>query len=119
MKKTYLWAILMLVAASLACNLPFVSSPSNDSPDDLAVALPDSYEVEISDASLLEPVDLSGAQRQVLLARGAPNRFSLMFSDGMREETWYYDHLGYEVTFRNGEILRMMTALNLWTRWIS
>jgi hypothetical protein len=103
MKKTYLWAILILVAASLACNLPFVSS-SDDSPEDLAASLPDSYEVAVADASLLEPVALSGAQRQMLLAKGSPNRFTLMFSDGMREETWYYDHLGYEVTFRNGEI---------------
>jgi hypothetical protein len=66
--------------------------------------LPDEFDVEIADASLLEPVALSGAQRQMVLAKGSPNRFTLMFSDGMREETWYYDHLGYEVTFRNGEI---------------
>ena len=104
MKKTYIWAILMLVAASLACNLPFVSSSPDESPDDLAASLPDEIDVEISDVSLLEPVALSGAQRQMLLAKGSPNRFTLMFSDGMREETWYYDHLGYEVTFRNGEI---------------
>lgn len=103
MKKTTLWAILVLVAASLACNLPFISS-SNSPQEEPADALPDGYNVVIADASTLEPVDLSGAQRQVLLTRGTPNRFVLMFSDGMREETWYYDHLGYEVTFRNGEI---------------
>jgi hypothetical protein len=104
MKKTYLWAILILLAASLACNLPFFSSSADESPDDLAASLPEEVDVEIADASLLEPVPMSGAQRQLLLAKGSPNRFTLMFSDGMREETWYYDHLGYEVTFRNGEI---------------
>ena len=109
MKKTSLWAILVLVAASLACNLPFISSStsadnSTDSPEEPAASLPDSYDVVIENDAMLAPVDLSGAQRQVLLAKGAPNRFVLMFSDGLREETWYYDHLGYEVTFRNGEI---------------
>ncbi len=106
MKKTYLWAILILLAASLACNLPFLSSSSSSSASQEApgAALPDDYDVVIADESVLEPVNLSGAQRQVLLAKGSPNRFTLMFLDGMREETWYYDHLGYEVTFRNGEI---------------
>ena len=104
MKKTFLWALVILVAASLACNLPFVSSSSPETQEAPAASLPDSYDVVIEDVAVLEPVDLSGAQRQVLLAKGTPNRFTLMFSDGMREETWYYDHLGYEVTFRNGDI---------------
>ena len=103
MKKTTLWAIFVLVAASLACNLPFISS-STDAQEEPAAVIPDSYEVIIKDEAVLEPMDLSGAQRQVLLTKGVPNRFMLMFLDGIREETWYYDHLGYEVTFRNGEI---------------
>lgn len=102
MKKTHSLAILILVVSSLACNLPFFQSSNNE--DDQSSEESDTYEVVIEDKSVLEPIALSGAQRQVLLTKGEPNRFSLMFSDGMREETWYYDHLGYEVTFRNGDV---------------
>ncbi len=69
MKKTILWAIFVLVAASLACNLPFLSS-STDAQEEPAAVIPDSYDVIIKNETVLEPMDLSGAQRQVLLTKG-------------------------------------------------
>ena len=101
MKKQILLAWILLLLAALACNLPFGGGKDT-------VGLPDAeaetFSIVIEDETVLEPVPLSAAQRQILTTKGSPNRFSIMFPDEIREETWYYDHLGYEVTFRNGEI---------------
>ena len=103
MNKKFLWTILVFIATSLACSLPFLEGD-----DDGQRGLPgidtETYEVVINNTDFLEPVNLSPAQRQILTVKGPPNRFTIMFSDGLREETWYYDHLGYQVTLRNGDI---------------
>lgn len=103
MKKAFWIALIVLGAAGLACNLPLGRNNNGSA----AEALPDvdsnTFSISPRDA-LLAPEELSGAQRQVLAVKGTPNRFTILFSDGVREETWYYDHLGYEVTFRNGEV---------------
>lgn len=105
MDKKYFWAVCLLILASLACQLPFLSS---ENVDDNQTSLPgldtDTFDATIKDPNLLTPVPLSSAQRQVLLVKGQPNRFLIIFSDGLREETWYFDQFGHEVTFRNGEI---------------
>ena len=101
MKKQILLAWIILLLASLACNLPFGSAKE---PAGFPDPDTDNFEIVIEDQTILEPISLSAAQRQILTAKGAPNRFTLMFSDGIREETWFYDHLGYEVIFRNGEV---------------
>ena len=109
MNKKLLWIVVVLIAASLACGLPFMgsgdetSSGSTNDDNGLPGADTDTYDVSVKNAALLEPVELSPAQRQVLTVKGPPNRFTLTFSDEMREECWYYDHLGYQVTFRNGD----------------
>ena len=120
MNKKYLLILLLLFATSLACTLPFMGSGDEAQSGDVKSsgntvdftesenALPsvdtDSYVVRVENVALLEPVALSTAQRQILKVKGPPNRFLIMFSDGLREETWYYDHLGYQVTLRNGDI---------------
>jgi len=114
MNKKYLWALLILVIASLACSLTSMGSDDgeiNDTTENSssdAGELPglqgDTYDATVKDSALLEPVPLSPAQAQVLGARRQPNRFLLQFTEGIRQETWHYDRLGYEVTFRNGEI---------------
>lgn len=102
MKTGFLWAGLVLILAGLACNLPFGIGAEE------AAAFPDldseSFSAGQADQTLLEPVELSGAQRQILVADGRPDRFLLQFSEAMRQETWYYDKIGYTVTFRNGDI---------------
>ena len=102
MKKQTLWVIVVLVLSALACNLPFGQGGQvdGDIPDPDAGA----YSADVQDETVLEPVALSGAQRQILAAYGLPDRFMILFSDELREETWYYDFLGYSITFRNGDI---------------
>ena len=105
MNKNILWAVSLLILASLACQLPFLG---DDNADNIEKSLPgldtDTFSATVEDPNLLAAVPLSPAQRQVLLVKGQPNRFLLMFMDGLREETWYYDQFGYEVTFRNGDV---------------
>lgn len=102
MKNKIIWALSLLILSALACNLPFIADGQGD------VNMPDadaeSFTANMQDESILEPVSLSGAQRQVLAVHGLPNRFMILFSEGMREETWFFDHLGYSITFRNGDI---------------
>jgi hypothetical protein len=105
MNKKFLCAVCLLILASLACQLPFLSV---DDVDDIEKRLPgldaDSFDATVVDQNLLAAVPLSPAQRQLLLVKGQPNRFLLMFVGGLREETWYYDQFGYEVTFKNGDV---------------
>ncbi len=111
MNNKFLWAVCLLILASLACQLPFFSADDADGEDDtgsIENSLPgvdaDTFDATVEDPNLLAAVPLSPAQRQVLLVKGQPNRFLLTFMDGLREETWHYDQFGYEVTFRNGDI---------------
>ncbi len=102
MKNKHYWALILLVLSTLACNLPVLSGGINEA----SMPEPDaeSFTLDIKDDSIMEPVSLSASQRQILIAYGIPNRFMLTFSDNLREETWYFDGMGYSITFRNGEI---------------
>jgi hypothetical protein len=102
MKNKIFWALSILILSALACNLPF----TNDGQSDVSLPDPDadSFSANVQDESVLEPVSLSSAQRQMLAVYGLPNRFMILFSEDMREETWFFDHLGYAITFRNGDI---------------
>jgi len=114
MMKKYLLAIVVLLAASLACSVPFLGSESGEDSVDIEditeepQGIPklgnESFDAAVEDPSLLTPASLSPAQAQVLSQLGSPNRFIIQFIDGMRQETWYYDRMGYEVIFRSGEI---------------
>ena len=103
MKKIFFWLAFVLLLSGLACNLPFGLGGGSEPLANHPAADDDNFTANITDEGLLEPTDLSGSQRQVLSVRGVPDRFMLHFSDGMREETWYYDAQGYTITFRNGE----------------
>jgi hypothetical protein len=112
-KKTFL-AFFILLTALIACKLPFIGGEDGENGTQTEQitgeigGLPqmdsETFDAAVKDPGLLEPVPLSPAQGQILGVRGAPNRFLIQFSEGMRQETWYFDRLGYEVTFRNGEI---------------
>mgnify|MGYP001086064192 CR=1 FL=1 len=114
MKKKTTLAIFILLVTLVACKQPFVgveneeieteTKQSTDVPGSLPQLDSETFDASVTDPDLLEPVSLSPAQAQILNINGAPNRFLLQFSEGMRQETWYFDRLGYEVTFRNGEI---------------
>ncbi len=103
MKKSFWIALIVLAAAGLACNLPLGINRTGSTSEVLPDADSENFTVSARTA-FLEPEPLSSAQRQILSAKGTPNRFTILFLDGVREETWYYDYLGYEVTFRNGDI---------------
>ncbi len=103
MKKSFWIALIILAAAGLACNLPLGINRTGSTSEVLPDADSENFTVSARTA-FLEPEPLSSAQRQILSAKGTPNRFMILFLDGVREETWYYDYLGYEVTFRNGDI---------------
>lgn len=108
MKKIYFGLLIVFLSISLACSLPFISGEDDENSMDEAGSLPqldsETFDATVKNTALLEPLPLSPAQRQVLSVRRQPNRFLLQFTEGMRQETWYYDQLGYQVTFRNGEI---------------
>lgn len=108
MKKIYFAALIVFLSVSLACRLPFISGEDVENSMDGGSSLPqmdsETFIATVKDQALLDPVPLSAAQAQTLGVRGAPNRFILQFSEEMRQETWYYDRLGYEVTFRNGDV---------------
>ena len=99
MKKILLYNLAFLLFTGLACRLPFGSGVEAS----LSPELPGAADGSANAETVMAAGDLSGAQRQVLAVRGVPNRFMVRFSGAMREETWYYDPVGYEVTFRNGD----------------
>lgn len=103
MKKMIFWSLFVLLMAGLACSLPFGLGGDSQPAASLPGADDDSFNADLNPEAPLTPVELSGAQRQVLSVRGRPDRFVINFSDGMREETWYYDAEGYDITFRNGD----------------
>lgn len=114
MKKKTTLAILILLVTLVACEQASVGVENEEigtetvQSTDVRSSLPqldgETFDASVTDPDLLEPVSLSPAQAQILNINGAPNRFLLQFLDGMRQETWYFDRLGYEVTFRNGEV---------------
>lgn len=114
MNKKMFLTILLFVVMSLACSLPFLDNTAflldGDSGANAAETGglidmdSESFRTAVEDPARLVPVPLSAPQAQILSARGVPNRFLIQFSEGMRQETWYFDLLDYEVTFRNGEI---------------
>lgn len=104
MKRSFWIAVIVLMVASLACNLPIGDRGNGPSTESLPDVDAESFSTSVQEG-VLEQEELSGAQRQVLVTWGQPNRFTILFSDGIREEIWFYDHLAYEVTFRNGDVL--------------
>ncbi len=111
--KAYIFAVYcLLLVLSLACNLPFLAQEkiSRDN-DGIQEGLVQNVPLESF------PVDtqgylLSGAQQNILTEYGYPNRFLIQFFDlqlhsgdqvEIRQESWYYDQMGYEIIFRNGE----------------
>jgi len=114
MKKKTTLAILILLVTLVACEQASIGVENEEigtetvQSTDVLSSLPqldgETFDASGADPDLLEPVPLSPAQAQIINVKGAPNRFLLQFLDGMRQETWYFDPLGYEVTFRNGEV---------------
>lgn len=101
----------LLVVLSLACNLPFFSqggtSQENHSIKD---GLVQNVQIEPNSTDIQKRL-LSGVQRQLVSEYGYPDRFIIQFFDlnlsgeavTIRQESWYYDGMGYEIVFRNGE----------------
>jgi hypothetical protein len=99
--------IIILIATSFSCNLPGQDSPTNQ----IETGLVQNYQPAIS-AAAVPKYGLSEEQQTQLSTNGYPDRFTILFFkdtllDGqiidIRQESWYYDDVGYEIVFRNGE----------------
>lgn len=106
-KTTHLFLIIIcLIVLSLSCNLPGREGTANQ-----VTGLVQDYQPDISSAAVPKYI-LSVEQQAQLAAVGYPDRFTILFLtdtqlDGqtiaIRQESWYYDSVGYEIVFRNGE----------------
>jgi hypothetical protein len=58
-----------------------------------------------SDVELENDFVFSADQLAVLDAYGSPTRFTILFGDNIRHESWFYDTAGYSVMFQDGEMV--------------
>ena len=91
--------IFVLVTASLACSLPAIMQ--GGSSDGIQDGLTENY-VPSPDGTPSNPFNYSPDQMAVINSFGNPTRFTIIFTDTDRQETWVYDTSGYTVVFRNG-----------------
>jgi len=116
--KAYLLVVCgLLLMLSLACNLPFFikEEVTQKEPvqeyNGIIEGLVQDIPVESYPADM-QGYLLSGNQRNILSDYGYPDRFLIYFFDlhlnsgeqvRIRQDSWYYDQVGYEINFRNGE----------------
>jgi len=96
-KHTLPLVFLMLAAATLACNLSGASS------GDLQDGVIDNYKPAAGSSQ--NTFAYSTDQLDTLQKYGNPIRFDIIFAGNTRQETWYYDTVGYIVAFEDGTIL--------------
>lgn len=89
--------LVVLVLFTLACGFPGLVG-NQGLPDGLM----ENYVPEM-DASQLLGYVYSQEQLTFLQTYGNPTRFTIIFADDLRQETWHYDTTGYTVVFRNGD----------------
>ena len=97
--------LLTLLLVTLACNLPGPNGYINNLPDGLV----EDYTVPL-EAETLETYAYSPDQIAVQEAYGNPTRFTIMFSEEGRLETWIYDTSGYQVVFIDGDQITERTS---------
>lgn len=98
-KKTVLVILVTIISLlSVSCNFPLLNQDRDSAQEESSPANQPAPEILI-----LVPYEYSGDQQVVLQNTGDPTRFSLIFTKNDRQETWYYDTIGYTVTFVNGE----------------
>lgn len=90
--------LLALLLAALACNLPGSDGYVNNLPDGLV----ENYTVPL-ETGTLETYTYSPDQIAIQEAYGNPTRFTVMFSEEGRLETWIYDTTGYQAVFAAGD----------------
>lgn len=97
-KKTSLVVLVTIIAIlSVSCNFPLLSRGGNSTQNDSSDSNKPAPEIMI-----LTPYEYSADQQVVLQNSGDPTRFSMIFTENDRQETWYYDTSGYTVVFKNG-----------------
>ncbi len=112
-KATILAVCCLLLVLSLACNLPFLGQEETIRENyGIQEGLVQNVPLEMYQANL-QGYLLSAAQQNTLSDYGYPDRFLIHFFDlqlhsgervKIRQESWYYDQIGYEIIFRNGKI---------------
>ena len=88
--------LFIILIASLACGL-FESLSGQQIKDGLT----EDYSPS-STSVLKNSFTYSADQLSVQQERGNPTRFTILFSENIRQETWFYDSAGYAIVFRNG-----------------
>jgi hypothetical protein len=89
--------LVFLLLAVLACNIPGCGGYANNLPDGLV----EDYTINI-DAGTLESYTYSADQLATRQAHGDPTRFTIVFGETSRQETWMYDTSGYQAVFVDG-----------------
>lgn len=99
MKRKHTLSVLLavLVLTTFACSLPGMGGSADSLPDGLT----ENY-APAPGSTPLQPYAYSQDQQTVQQLYGSPTRFTIVFSESIRQETWTYDTAGYTVVFRNG-----------------
>jgi len=96
-KNISLFVIALLVLTTLACTFGAFMAGNTSLPDGLT----EDYSPPPGTV-LQNPFTYNADQLQVKQQYGDPDRFTILFSKNIRQETWSYDTNGYSVVFRNG-----------------
>ncbi|MBI9045847.1 MAG: hypothetical protein JEZ06_15250 [Anaerolineaceae bacterium] len=109
--KIKLTFVLTLLFCSLACNLPFLmendispsdkekdSNPPDENTPGLLIENYDPHQENVHLGSYIYLLD----QVEFIGTGASPTRFKIIFTEDSRQETWYYDNIGYTVVFIDG-----------------
>lgn len=102
MKKKNILIVLIsiVIVTSLSCNLPIGDRAVDSSPG------PISNESESpSESQNISSYDFSDEQLTLLGEADYPTRFTIIFGENDRQETWFYDTLSYSYVFLNGNFI--------------
>jgi len=94
LSSTIIISILILATAAACINITIDKTYIKD-------GMHEDYQPPAS-AELYNTFNYSGDQVAVVAEYGSPTRFTILFGENNRLETWYYDTRGYTVVFMNG-----------------
>jgi len=94
LSSTIIISILILATAAACINITIDKTYIKD-------GMHKDYQPPAS-AELYNTFNYSGDQVAVVAEYGSPTRFTILFGENNRLETWYYDTRGYTVVFMNG-----------------
>ena len=96
-KQTLLIVLALLLLISIACSFPGAPGSMSGQPQGLV----ENYVPDLG-GKPLGFYSYSPDQLSVQSIYGNPTRFTIMFGEKTRQETWIYDNDSYQVVFRDG-----------------